>query len=93
MSCLCQAASPEDWASGCLIFGGGTIGIQVWCGVNFILLKGKVQSNKKNEQKKQHTFALERKKFEIASQIYVNENNKSKKAHRIVKSKIEKKSG
>ena len=54
----------EDWASGCLIFGGGTIGIQVWCGVNFILMKGKVQkSNKKNEkEKQQHTFALERKK-------------------------------
>lgn len=64
---LCQAGSPGDCASGCLIFGGRTIGIQVWCQFYFVQVLAQKQTKKKNRKK--NTSALERKNFKIAIQF------------------------
>ena len=61
---LCQAGSPGDWASGCLIFAG----IQVWCHLYFVEVQSTKIYNKQtqNRTKETHTTALERKNFKIA---------------------------
>ena len=84
---LYQAGSPGDWASGCLIFSG----IQVWCQLYFVEVQSTKIYNKQtqNRTEETHTTALERKK--IAVSIYVNKNNKSKKAGRKQIESIEKK--